>query len=117
MMPLATESSGGGVNSPFAMQFRSSHSPQGIKTCQVLHSSPIEYHRLMRVSYLAAFLSLANLALAQPLAKNATQLQGEVEDGLLRSVQIQGRPFIKSSIADRMKAMHIRGVSVAVIHN
>jgi len=44
-------------------------------------------------------------------------LQGEVEDGLLRSVQIQGRPFIKSSIADRMKAMHIRGVSVAVIHN
>ena len=71
----------------------------------------------MRVSYLAAFLSLANLVLAQPLVKNATQLQGEVEDGLLRSVQIQGRPFIKSSIADRMKAMHIRGVSVAVIHN
>ena len=71
----------------------------------------------MRVSYLAAFLSLANLALAQPSAKNAAHLRGGVEDGLLPSVQIQGRPLIKSSIADRMKAMHIRGVSVAVIHN
>ncbi|MBI3681183.1 MAG: beta-lactamase family protein [Acidobacteria bacterium] len=71
----------------------------------------------MRISYLAAFFSLANMALAQPSAKNAARLQSEVEGGLLPSVHIQGRPLTKSSIADRMKALHIRGVSVAVIHN
>ena len=67
----------------------------------------------MRISHLVAALALASFALAQP----STQLQRQVEEGLLPGIHIAGQPLTKSTIADRMKALNIRGASVAVIHN
>ena len=40
-----------------------------------------------------------------------------VENGLLPPVIIQGRPIQHASIEERMKALNVRGVSIAVINN
>jgi CubicO group peptidase (beta-lactamase class C family) len=40
-----------------------------------------------------------------------------VENSLLQAVVIKGRPVQHTSIAERMKALNVRGVSIAVINN
>src|SRR5581483_11342439 len=40
-----------------------------------------------------------------------------VENGLLPPVVIKGRPVELTNIAERMKALNVRGVSIAVINN
>ena len=40
-----------------------------------------------------------------------------VENGLTPSVVLSGRPIPKNKIADRMRELHVHGVSIAVIHN
>lgn len=66
-------------------------------------------------------LALAVAALAVQVhaqASGAVALhQRDVEAGLVPSIHIQGRPLVKSNILDRMKALQVRGVSLAVIHH
>lgn len=70
------------------------------------------------VSLLALALTLA-LGMAGAVRGGVTtaQLQRAVEEGLLPPVRIQGRASGKATLAERMKALRVRGVSVAVIHN
>ncbi len=63
----------------------------------------------MRLQLLAALLALAPTAHAQ--------LQQQVEQNLLPPLHIADQPLTRSTLAERMKALKIRGVSVAVIHN
>jgi CubicO group peptidase (beta-lactamase class C family) len=53
----------------------------------------------------------------QTSAASKEQLRTSVENGLMPAVQIKGRPIQKRTLAERMKAMQVRGVSLAVIHN
>lgn len=59
------------------------------------------------------------LAIVATLAMNAAPADhiGAIENGLLPPVLIKGRPVQHSTMAERMKALDVRGVSIAVINN
>jgi CubicO group peptidase (beta-lactamase class C family) len=64
---------------------------------------------LARIGVLALFLSNA------PVHAQPDQIRA-VTDGLLPAVSLKGQPPLKRSLADEMKALHVPGVSIAVIH-
>ncbi len=57
------------------------------------------------------------LLFALPIYGAATDHISAVENGLLPAVVIKGRPVQHATIAERMKALNVRGVSIAVINN
>jgi CubicO group peptidase (beta-lactamase class C family) len=73
---------------------------------------------LARILSPCAALLLAALAISSATgAESQAQIEVSVENGLLPAIQIKGRPVPKWTLAERMKALQVRGVSIAVIHN
>ncbi len=50
-------------------------------------------------------------------AASATERVSHIENGMLPAVLVAGEPIHPVTLADRMAALHVPGVSVAVIHN
>ena len=68
---------------------------------------------------LSVCLSTSSLV-AQTLAPASADVQKHihnVESGLLPAVVIKGAPNLTHTLSERMAAMHVNGVSIAVIHN
>ncbi len=64
--------------------------------------------------------SIATLGLLAPQITGASALEQRIQriqDGLLPAVLIKGEPVQSSKLADRMAALHVPGVSIAVIHD
>ncbi len=56
----------------------------------------------------------AQVATVDPAVEKKIQ---RIQDGLLPAVIVKGGPAQSSKLADRMAALHVPGVSIAVIHN
>ena len=65
-------------------------------------------------AFLALLSSTGNVLVAQP-DDSALRIK-TVENGLVPSVSVVGRPAVERTIQDRMRAYHVPGLSVAVIH-
>lgn len=67
---------------------------------------------------LHAFLASGSLLISvSAIAADAVEEQIQrIQDGLLPAVLVQGEPPPKTTLADRMAAVHVPGVSIAVIH-
>jgi CubicO group peptidase (beta-lactamase class C family) len=76
--------------------------------------------RSMQVMALLVALVATKDGLAQktiPLSEETRQHIKDVENGLLPSVVIQGDAHPAHTLSERMQAMHVPGVSIAVIHH
>ena len=78
----------------------------------------------MYVSLLSRYWSVAALCtiILSPLTAQAPsaleQRIRRIQDGIIQSpVLIKGQPASPTSLADRMAALHVRGVSIAVFHD
>jgi CubicO group peptidase (beta-lactamase class C family) len=66
---------------------------------------------------IVARILLLFVAALQICGRQLTDHVKAVENGLLPAVVIKGRPVQPANIAERMKALNVRGVSIAVINN
>jgi len=75
-------------------------------------------HRAPRVSGVVAILSAISLGvlIAQPPVDTEQRIR-HIQDGILPAVINPGEPPVVTKLADRMVALHIPGVSIAVIHS
>ena len=67
-----------------------------------------------------AIASIASLGLLAAQITGSSDLEKRIhriEDGLLPPVLIEGQPVQGAKLADRMAALHVPGVSIAVIHD
>jgi CubicO group peptidase (beta-lactamase class C family) len=51
------------------------------------------------------------------LEQRIHRIQDRIQDGLLPAVLVKGEPVQSTKLADRMAALHVPGVSIAVIHD
>jgi len=63
------------------------------------------------------FLLLASVSLALAQPSLTPEHIRAVESGLVSPVALKGRPIPRFTIEERMKALNVRGVSIAVIQN
>ena len=77
----------------------------------LLMSTSVFLHRLRAVVLVA----LAGVALAQTPASLEERI-GRIQNGLLRPVVIKGESEVPLKLADEMAALHVPGVSIAMIH-
>src|SRR5690349_9128841 len=73
-----------------------------------------------RVAFVAALCLLMMGSLAAQVKSRASAVEQHIQhiqDRLMPAVVIKDQPAQTSKLADRMAALHIPGVSIAVIHN
>lgn len=71
---------------------------------------------LLRRLWAATLVTLCGIALAQTSPSLEERID-RIQNGLLRPVVIKGEPLDTLKLRDEMAAMHVPGVSVAMIHN
>jgi CubicO group peptidase (beta-lactamase class C family) len=75
---------------------------------------------LKRIGLCVLALGVAQLAVAQKTPAISAETQQHIKDveaGLLQSVVVKGDPHSAHSLSERMAALHVPGVSIAVIHH
>ena len=64
-----------------------------------------------------SLLAIVTISLAWGQSAQVQERTRAVESGLIQAVAVKGRPIPRFTLAERMKALNVRGVSIAVIQN